>query len=81
MYDKDSIDARTFSQVWCSLSPAMQAELRCELTGKGECTRQAVWAWTKGVTPRSLATRKRVERILNNYLRIHTSHLTLFPNV
>lgn len=79
-YNKDSIDARTFPQIWGSLSSAQQSFLRYQLTRGGFCSRATVWNWSQGVKPVSLATRKKVSQVLNSSLGVNTTHLTLFPN-
>lgn len=80
MYDKDSIDARTFPQVWGSLSPAEQEELRYQLVRSGVCTRQSIWNWSRGGRPQTMDVRRRISAMLNRHLKIKTTQLTLFPN-
>lgn len=79
MYNKEDLDARTFPQIWETLTPAEQEELRDRLTRNGDCTRMTLFNWTRGVRPISLAMRRKVASAMNKYLGLNVSHLTLFP--
>ncbi len=79
MYDKETIDARTFPEIWETLSPAEQSELRFQLTRNGDCSRTAVFMWSKGVMPKSLSVRKKVASTIKSILGLNVRHLTLFP--
>lgn len=81
MYDKESIDARTFPQIWKSLTPAEQSELRDRLTRTGDISRTALFNWSTGKTsPASIGNRRRVATAINKFLGYNVSHLTLFPS-
>ena len=80
MYDKETIDARTFPEIWKSLSSAEQSELRDRLTRSGDISRTALYYWSLGKkTPASLGNRRRVAVAINKFLGYNVSHLTLFP--
>ena len=79
MYNKESIDARTFPQIWGCLTRGEQDELRYQLTRNGDCSRTSVYYWSKGTTPVSLGMRKKVASTIKSALGLNVSHLTLFP--
>lgn len=79
MYNKENIDARTFPQIWETLTSSEQQELRFQLTKNGDCSKTSVFYWSKGVTPASLGMRKKVAAAMKSYLGLNVSHLTLFP--
>lgn len=79
MYNKNDFDARSFPQIWETLTPAEQMELRFQLTRNGDCSRTSVFHWSKGVTPVSLGMRKKVASVMKSVLGLNVSHLTLFP--
>lgn len=79
MYKKENIDARTFPEIWETLTPAEQSELRFELTKNGESSRTSIYNWSKGKCPINVALRKKVADKMNKTLGLNVSHLTLFP--
>lgn len=79
MYTKESIDARTFPQIWETLSAAEQSNLRYELTRTGEASRTSVYNWSKGICPVSVGMRKKVASTISRTLGLNVSHITLFP--
>ncbi len=79
MYVKESVDTRTFPEIWETLSVAEQTELRYELTRNGDCSRTTVYYWSKGVIPASIALRKKVADKMRRLLGLSVSHITLFP--
>ena len=79
MYTKEAIDARTFQQIWETLSAAEQSDLRYELTKNGECSRTSVYNWSKGMCPISVALRRKVADKMGKVLGLRVSHRTLFP--
>ena len=79
MYSENNLDARTFPEIWETLTLAEQEELRDRLTRYGDCTRMTLFNWTKGVRPISLAMRRKVAAAMNKYLGLNVSHITLFP--
>lgn len=78
MYEKESIDTRTFPQVWNSLTRTEQAELRDVLTRNGRCSRVSVYRWTKGASPISPALRREVASVIRKTFGLPVSHMTLF---
>lgn len=76
---QNQLDARTFPEIWETLTQAEQEEIRDRLTRNGDCTRMSLFNWTKGVRPNSLALRRKVAAIMNKYLGLNVSHITLFP--
>jgi len=80
MYEKENIDARTFPQIWNSLTATEQAELRDRLMRTGDISRTALFNWSKGKTsPASIGNKRRVAAAINKFLGYNVSHLTLFP--
>lgn len=79
MYTKESIDARTFPQIWETLSAAEQSNLRYELTKSGDASRTSVYNWSKGLCPISIGMRKKVASTISRTLGLRVSHITLFP--
>lgn len=80
-YIKPDTDTRTFQQIWNSLTSAEQSSLRGDIREKLGFSRQTVYDWHKnGASPKSLALRKVVCRIVNKNLGLKTHYLTLFPN-
>lgn len=79
MYGKESTDARTFPQIWETLSVAEQSNLRYELTKSGDCSRVSIYNWSKGTCPISVGLRKKVASTINRTLGLNVSHITLFP--
>ena len=79
MYRKESIDARTFPQIWETLSAAEQSNLRYELTRSGEASRTSVYNWSKGICPIAVGMRKKVATTISRTLGLNVSHITLFP--
>ncbi len=73
-------DARTFPQIWQGLTQSQQSELRYQLTRNADCSRQSVYNWSKGITPISLAMRKKVAATMGKTLGLNVSHITLFPS-
>ena len=80
-YEKCGTDARSFPEIWESLTPVERAELRHQLIKNVGVTRQTVDNWSKGVTPIMRDIRVKVARCFGQALNIHVSHTTLFPNV
>lgn len=78
-YNKETIDARTFQQIWETLSAAEQSTLRYELTKSGDASRTSVYNWSKGKNPINVGLRKKVAATMNRTLGLRVSHLTLFP--
>ncbi len=79
MYDKETIDARTFQEIWKSLTNAEQSELRYELTKNGECSRTSLYNWSKGVAPINVNLRRKVASTMGRILGLRVSATTLFP--
>lgn len=79
-YEKSNNDARTFQEIWKSLTPAEQSELRFMLIKSTGCTRQSVANWSKGAYPIYRDKRLKVAYAVNSLLKLNVSHLTLFPN-
>lgn len=73
------IDARTFPQIWETLTPAEQGELRFQLTRNGDCSRVTVYNWSKGMCPASIGLRKKAASTMGKFLGKNVSHITLFP--
>ena len=78
-YNKETVDARTFPEIWETLSAAEQSNLRYELTKTGDASRTTVYNWSKGTCPISVGMRKKVASTMNRTLGLNVSHLTLFP--
>ncbi len=78
-YNKETLDARTFQEIWNSLSPEEQSDLRYELTKNGECSRTSLYNWSKGVAPINVSLRRKVASTMGRILGLRVSHTTLFP--
>lgn len=79
-YKKSGIDARTFPEIWKSLTPAEQSELRDALMKKFSITRQAVYNWSTGASPFYRPARVAAAEVIKKTFGYNVSHLTLFPN-
>ena len=82
MNEKIPIDARTFPQIWASLTEGERGDLIYELM-KGKCctTRQAVYNWAKETrTPASRLVRDEVAKVVGKFLGSRCLGATLFPN-
>lgn len=80
VYEKCDIDARTFPEIWESLTPAERSELRYLLVKNAGCTRQSVFNWSKGSYPVYRDKRLKVAYIVGHHLHLNVNHMTLFPN-
>ena len=79
-YANCDIDARTFPEIWKSLTPAEQSELRYMIIKSAGCTRQSVHNWSKGSYPIYRDKRVKVASVVSSLLKCNVSHMTLFPN-
>lgn len=80
VYEKSDIDARTFPQIWETLTSAEQAELRDALIKKTSCTRQSIFNWSNGTSPIYRDIRVKVADTIKKTFGFNVSHLTLFPS-
>lgn len=79
---KKELDTRTFPQICSSLSNGEWLAIRDRIIEKTEKTEQAIYKWRDGkCIPMSIPERKAVAEIVNNVLKIKTSHKTLFTTV
>ena len=74
------IDTRTFPELWQSLSPAEQGEVRYQIMRDTLCTRQSVHNWANGATPIYRDIRIKVAKSITKVLGLNVSHLLLFPD-
>ena len=76
---KNCIDTRTFPAICSTLTDLQWLELKRLLMTRLVKTEQTVLNWKNGKTyPGDHTVRKEVCSILNRFLNIKTSHLTLF---
>lgn len=78
--NKTVIDARTFQEIWRSLTPVEQGHLRYQLIRDTTYTRQAINAWANGSVPINKMARVAVAKVVNRVLGINTTHTLLFPS-
>ncbi len=79
MYVKEGIDARTFPQIWETLTPAEQSSLREAISNACGVSRTTIYNWTKGISPVSVRQRKQVATTMGKELGAQFFHVTLFP--
>lgn len=76
---KKEIDTRTFAEICATLTQPAWLELRGRLFTKLGRTEQTLLNWRSGKTyPNSNLERREVSNIVNRFLGINTTHLTLF---
>ena len=74
------LDTGTFPELWKSLTPAEQTELRFQLMRVIFCTRQSINNWANGKTPIYRSTRIDIAKTISKTLGLRVSHTLLFPN-
>lgn len=72
------IDARTFPQIWVSLTPFEQTSLNSLLQDKLGVSRMSVYNWATGKTRPIMYVRKGIAQVVKNALGINVSFQTLF---
>lgn len=78
--ENNSIDKRTFPEIWSNCNNAERDGLKKSLLKKFKCTTVTIWNWTKGNTvPPSRNDRESIARILNSKLNINVTAESLFP--
>lgn len=78
----ESIDARTFQEIWNSLDPRSEErnKLREKVIKACMITDVAFYKWCNGDTaPRFPDVKRRISQIVNGQLKIKTTGPTLFP--
>lgn len=79
--ENSSTDARTFPEVWETLTRAERRTLKVELVKAMGCTTNAVWFWSKGTySPNSKLDRDKVAQVVSKFLGRRCFAHTLFPN-
>lgn len=79
--EKITTDARTFKEIWESLTPDDQEELRIDIF-KARCctTRQAIYYWATGKkAPSHPLIRTNVAKVVGNFIGKKVFPATLFP--
>ena len=80
MYANDSLDARSFPQIWASCDSGQRQKLTNRISVRLECSSVAVWNYGKGnYSPRSINDKKEIVKIVKSLLGYNTSPETLFP--
>ena len=73
-------DARTFPEIWNSLTSGEQLDLRDLILEKTKATSNTFWFWKKGASmPASRTDRRTIARVVSTFLNVNASEHTLFP--
>lgn len=79
--EKITTDARSFPELWKSLSTEEQIALRGALVNRLGCTSQTVWNYAVGNTiPSSLLIKNEVARVVSRITGINVRPAILFPS-
>ena len=83
MYEEKETDARTLPEIWKSLNPQEQEDLRMGLImAKTARTRQAIHYWCTGQRkPSSDLVKDRIALVVSRIIKKKTYGRTLFPLV
>ena len=74
------LDTRTVPEIWRSLTPAQQSELRALIISETLCTRQSINNWANGATPIYRDIRVKIARcMMKAPLELNVRHFSLFP--
>jgi len=77
--EKEQYDARTFAEIYNSLNPLLQGELRCEIMRCTGASRATVFFWRKGLKiPKRLKDRQAVSDCLRRIVGIKAPQHLLF---
>lgn len=81
MYTENQTDARTFPQIWASLTKYQRDDLSYSLlTAKCTKTRQTIWNWGSGRTmPNIPLVKEKVAQCVSRVIGLKTYGNTLFP--
>ena len=81
VYKENSIDARSFPEIWAALSVDEKEELVYELLKSRCCTtRTAIRQWGRAVRrPANILTQETVAKAIHKVLGIRVHRTTLFP--
>lgn len=78
--EKYSEEARTFPEIWESLTPSEREHLRSDLTRRLKVAYCTVWRWQAGNRrPRDFATRKEIARLTSAVIGRKCHPDLLFP--
>ena len=73
-------DARTFHEIWESLTAAQAADLRESILSKTGASSNTFWFWKTGTSsPASRNDRRTIARLVTATLGIAVHEATLFP--
>lgn len=80
MYNNNLTDARTFSQIWESLTQEEKSELSTKLYSAKCCgTPQTIWNWGTGKTRPAPLVRKEIANVVGKFIGARVFGATLFP--
>lgn len=76
---KTELDARSFSEIYGSLTDTEKQVLCASIAAKTGMTRMAINYWSRGErTPRSLSTKRDIASSVKSVLGLNVSAITLF---
>ena len=80
--ENNSVDTRSFEEIWNSLGDEERTDLSHKLFYNNICnTRQTIWAWATGrYQPKQRIVMNSLVRVLGRFLGCTVSAHTLFPN-
>ncbi len=82
MYNNNLTDARTFSEIWGSLTKDEKSDLASKFYAAKCCgTPQTIWNWGVGKTRPSLLAQKEIANVVSKFLGARVYGRTLFPSV
>ncbi len=83
MYGKNQTDTRTLPEIWKTLTPQQQEDLKSALImAKAAKSRQAIYYWATGQRrPQSEIVRDRIAVVVSRIIGAKTHGKTLFPLV
>lgn len=82
MYEKETLDARPFPQIWGLLSKSEREDLTLLIYNAKICkTRQTIWKWGRGECgPMNRLLQNEVAKCVSKITGTRVSGQTLFPN-
>ena len=80
-YNENQTDARTFSEIWKSLTEEEREDIAVAVYSSRCClSRQCLWNWGNGVRrPQGYPVREKLAQIVSKRLNIKVTAKTLFP--
>lgn len=79
--ENSTTDARTFPEIWKSLTQYEQRNLRADIVHATKCTTVTIYRWQTGEnTPSSQPAKDKVAQVVSKFLGRKCFAHTLFPN-